>query len=387
MKKFIIRIMVLALFVLIVAGTNVYAVDFTLDEVVSAFNNSETVQDYATKGAVWEATNLGDTLVITATSNGETTTLTYAFEDPILSAEFSKEDAFAGSVISMALEDSIGQLHGYASGELNGTLSSDEIWNYTVENEGFEIRETETGGCQVKLDINKKIPLADLSNVYITVEHLETLKEYIAGDGSAELSKGNVWFHKDGYDGDNTVLIAEKDALTSNAYKSLLSVIEVMFNSKEIANYFAANYLSIAEGNKEFIGFKIEINPVKDEWEKQLMPETSGYEFARVTIDKKQVTNLFDIPVDTNEPIATQPGNGDNNPPVDTTTGATNNSPADSGAATAVTNTIDNTVSKDKKIPQTGGESLIHTIIKYMIILISLILVGMAIVDTKKGKN
>ena len=50
--------------------------------------------------------------------------------------------------------------------------------------------------------------MLDLSNDYFKVEDLDFGKEFIAGDGSSNQSKGNVWYNKSGYDGDNTVLVA-----------------------------------------------------------------------------------------------------------------------------------------------------------------------------------
>ena len=44
----------------------------------------------------------------------------------------------------------------------------------------------------------------------------------------------------------------------------------------------------------------------------------------------------------------------------------------------------DSTISQESKIPQTGGENTMHVIIKYGIILISLIIIGMMIKDLKK---
>jgi len=37
------------------------------------------------------------------------------------------------------------------------------------------------------------------------------MKEFISGDGSADAEEGNVWINKSGYDGDNTLLITEKN--------------------------------------------------------------------------------------------------------------------------------------------------------------------------------
>ena len=45
--------------------------------------------------------------------------------------------------------------------------------DYTVENEGFELKEN--GGCYaVKMDIDKKVPLVDLTDYYLKPEEFDT---------------------------------------------------------------------------------------------------------------------------------------------------------------------------------------------------------------------
>ena len=281
------------LVILVSIGVNVYAVTPTLEQIADAFNNCSTVKEYADAGSVWKATTNGNKLTISVTANGETVNIDYTLNDVILSTNLLGDDALTGFIITEVLTDSIGQLHGYSDGELFATLNSDTIKSYTVENEGFEVKETSDKNYQIKIDISKKIPLIDVSDVYIEVSDLQDLKSFIAGDGSAEQGKGNVWFNKSGYDGENTLLVAEKDKLTSNTYNSILSIIEVMFDSKNAVNYFRTNYSGIYDGNKEFSGFKIEINPTKTEFEEKLIPSDSKYEFARITIDKNAVNSAM----------------------------------------------------------------------------------------------
>ena len=291
--KKIICIVLVLLIMLLSMNLNAYAATPTLEEIATSFNNCDTVKGYATNGSVWKATSSGNKLMITVTANDETTNVEYTLEDTILSANFSKENALTELAVSMILTDCIGQLHGYSDGELFTTLNSEKVVNYTVENEGLEIIELPDNGYQIKIDISKKIPLIDVSDVYIKVSDLEDLKEFITGKGSAEKSKGNIWFNKSTFDDKEIILIAEKDKLTDNAHKSILSIIEVMFNSSKASDYFKTNYSGMSVGNKEFTGFKIEINPTKTEFEENLIPTGSGYEFARITIDKDLVNSAI----------------------------------------------------------------------------------------------
>ena len=306
MKKIISGIFIFIVFISMFICNSVYAATPTLDEIANKFNNCDTVKEYAPLGSVWIATSNGNKLAISVTANSTTTNLEYTLSGSILSANFSGDDAFTGLAVTVVLTDCIGQLHGYSDGELFTTLNSDKIANYTVENEGFEAKEISDKNYQIKIDISKKIPLIDVSDVYIEVSDLQDLKKFISGDGSAEKSKGNVWFNKSGYDGENTLLVAEKENLTENTYKSILSIIEVMFDSNKASNYFKSNYSAMSIGNKQFKGFKIEVNPTKTEWEESLIPTDSGYKFVRITIDKSEASKAFTNSNNTTETANTE---------------------------------------------------------------------------------
>lgn len=293
MKKIISVIFIFIVFIAMFIFKSVYAVTPTLDEIANKFNNCNTVKEYANLGSEWKASSNGNKLTVMATANSTTTNFEYTLSGSILSANFSGDDAFSGLAVTIVLTDCIGQLHGYSDGELFTTLNSDKIANYTVENEGFEAKEITDKNYQIKIDTSKKIPLIDVSDVYIEVSDLQDLKSYISGDGFAEKSKGNIWFNKSGYGGENTLLIAEKDNLTENTYKSILSIIEVMFDSSKASDYFKTNYSGMSVGNKEFAGIKIEINPTKTEMEESLIPSDSEYKFARITIDKSLVNSAI----------------------------------------------------------------------------------------------
>lgn len=292
-KKFICLILVVLIIILSI-NIKSYAVTPTLEQIANAFNNCKTVKEMANSGSgdSFLASSNGKTLTITSVMSNVTTEVQYSLDGNILSTTLA-QDNIVGAMACAYLIDSIGQLQGYEDGELLTTLNSEEIMNYTIDNQGFEIKQLDDGKVSTKVDITKKIPLIDTSNVYIEVSDLQDLKNSISGDGSAEKSKGNIWFDKSGYDGENILLIAEKDNLTENTYKSILSIVEVMFDSSKASNYFKTNYSGMSVGNKEFTGFKIEINPTKTEWEEKLIPADSGCEFVRITIDKSEASKAF----------------------------------------------------------------------------------------------
>lgn len=351
MNKLLKRIVVLTIFVLLLMWSKVYATTPTLEQIVNAFNNCSTVKEYATYGSIWNASSNENKLTISVTANNTTTNLEYTLEGSILNANFSQDEAFTGLAVTIVLTDSIGQLHGYSDGELFTTLNSDEISSYSIENEGFEAKEIANKNYQIKIDISKKIPVTNVSDVYIEVSDLQDLKNYISGDGSAEKSKGNIWFNKSGYDGENTLLIAEKENLTENTYKSILSIIEVMFDSSRASDYFKSNYSGISIGNKEFTGVKIEINPTKTEFESRLIPSDSGYKFIRITIDKNMINTAI---------------NGTNKNIEEVKKSDTTNKESDSSIKKQ-----DNTLSSEK-LPQTGVNMNILSVTTIVTMFVSL---------------
>ena len=316
-----------------------YATTPTLEQIANAFNNCDTVQSswsYPNNSAKAIATD--NKLTITLETDEEyegDKEFEYKLDNNVLSIVLNKDDRL-GAIATYYLVDSIGQLHGYKDGELLSTLNSEDVMNYTIDNQGYEIKQLDDEKVSVKVDITKKIPLIDTNNVYIEVSDLQDLKSYISGDGFAEKSKGNIWFNKSGYNGENTLLIAEKDNLTENTYKSILSIIEVMFESNKASDYFKANYSGMSVGNKEFAGIKIEINPTKTEMEEKLITSNSGYKFARITIDKNLVNSAI-VGINSN----TEKREDDNN--TDNGNDTRNNSVKEQ----------DNTVSHGN-LPQTG---------------------------------
>ena len=312
MKKKFIYLLLIVLIMILSINIKSYAVTPTLEQIANAFNNCKTVKQWANSGSgnSFLASSNENTLTITSVMSNVTTEVQYSLDGNILSTTLA-QDNMAGAMASMYLIDSIGQLQGYEDGELLATLNSEDVMNYTIDNQGYEIKQLDDEKVSIKVDITKKIPLIDTSNVYIEVSDLQDLKSYISGDGSTEKSKGNIWFNKSGYNGENTLLVAEKDNLTENTYKSILSIIEVMFESNKASDYFKANYSGMSVGNKEFAGIKIEINPTKTEMEEKLITSNSGYKFARITIDKNLVNSAI-VGINSNTEKKEEDNNTDN---------------------------------------------------------------------------
>ena len=370
MRKKLTAITILIVLTLMFIGTKVNATTPTLEQIAETFNSCATVQEYTNYGTIMNATVNGNILTITVTYGEIESSFEYTLDDTILSITLGDEDAFTGAIATIALIDSIGQLHGYADRQMFQTLNSDEINNYTLANEGIETKVLENEQLQIKVDINKKIPLVDFSNVYIKVSDLDDLKEFISGDGSATDSKGNVWYNKFGYHGENVLLVAEKDNLTENTYKSILSIIEVMFESDKASEYFASNYSGMSVGDKEFAGVKIEVNPAKTENEENLIPDESNYKFVRITIDKELVSSQLSATNENTQNEENENNNKENNvEEKDNNTNKENNSTKEQDKTTS-----------EGKLPQTGLKITLPIISVVFMILI-------AIISGKKYRN
>ncbi len=280
-------------FLLCSCNTNKSSPEITLGMIAEKVNSCETVLQNKEDGIVINAKAETDKIIMSTETEGlDSSEVVFTLDDNVLSADISIIDSLSASI----LVDCIGQLHGYSDGETFSTLNSDKFINYTLEKEGIEMTDIDEKSSTIKIDITKKIPLVDMSGEFIEVSDIQDKKEYLTNGGTIQWGKGNVMFfcrdeQEDPWDDSTlfTVLsVAETEELTSSSYKSVLSVLEVMFENKEVADYFKSQYSGFSEGNKEFEGFKVELNPVADDWEEMTFGNKYA-EFVRITIDKDQV--------------------------------------------------------------------------------------------------
>lgn len=338
------RIILFMFIFITVSISNVNALTPTLQEITEKFNNQSIIKEYYQAGAIWNAKTNNNILTITTSANGEEMIINYILKNNILTIQNDKNGEILSKVaVSAVLIDTIGQFHGYHEGDLYSTLNSEQIMNYTLENEGLKIILNENDAI-IQIDISKKIPLIDFFKTYITTEDLKIFTNTIQGDGGCFGSIGDLYFNKGGTGSESTIIIAEKNSLTDKSYNSLLSFIEATFDSKNAVDYFKSIYPSLST-DKIFEGFKIEIQPTKTEFEKLMPINDYDNNFIRITINK-------DAAKDAIEKYLTK------NPTSNSTTDITNDTKKD-----------DNLISN----PQTGiYNSIFKTIILGFIAIISL---------------
>lgn len=283
MKKIITVSMILVL-ILAMAIPALAANVITVEQVVEKFNSA-----YGNgKSAVATYKDNAITIVYKPEGSNTEIVMNYTVKDDIISIAINKEDenAMVASMITLELVDAAQQLQGHQPGDIMDVLNNEEALNYTLEKEGVQITENETK-MEIKFDIQKKIPLLDFTDMYIEVADLEKFQEFIQGDGSTQIKRGNVGLFKRGANNEAKITVGEKTELTDNAYKSILSILELMFNSKDAADYFKTNYSGFNLGNKEFAGIKVEVEPTKDNMENTVFG--TEYKIARLTVDRQKV--------------------------------------------------------------------------------------------------
>lgn len=288
MKKKILSISVLLFFMLVTLLQNkVVATTHTLEEIAEIFNNSSSVNDYE---ELFESEFIASTdesepniLSITIKTDEVSSTINFEKEGNILSNTHLDDENL---VTAFLLAESIGQANGYNDGELinNFNMFVDEVYNYTLENEGFEVKEDE-GNYSVKMDITKKVPLIDVSEYYLKPEEFDIIKNIVdegtTGNQTGRDSKFayNLMVGED----ENQIYIGEKDEITDSTYKSILSAIEVMYGEKAV-EYFESIYPELTEGYMQLDGFTIDYDADIDLEEQ---PMFTGTKVVLVTIDNE----------------------------------------------------------------------------------------------------
>lgn len=266
----------------------------TIEQVVEQYNNSETVKQQLTEANTSIASYQDNVLTIVTTLGDEQYTTNFNVDGDIISISIPQDDQYiTNGIVAFLLIDAIQQLQGTPAGDILTTLMDNRAQQYTLEEQGLLMSVGET--LDIHVDMQKQIPLLSMEDIYITVEDLENGKDYISGDGSYQMSSGNVTFYKSGYDNEVTITVGEDTELTNNAYRTILSGLEVMFGTEEAAIYFQENYTDFSEGNKQIEGIDVAVAPEKTEMEQTVFGDKA---IVRLTIDKDVVNAVLGIVVD-----------------------------------------------------------------------------------------
>lgn len=282
--KGILAIILSGIFMLTGCGEN-GTQNITLDQIATAFNSRSDIS-IAEIGYGYSAEVKNNKLVLTSgykdkpewNSEAECT-----LRNGILSIELTQDDLAESLIVTKAF-DTVSMLQGNKQGDLEKSLSSLEKDITNVEYSTVKINFIDEQTIKMSMDTTKNFEVVDFSNIYITEDDIVDSddKENKYLHVSTSQSKGNVQLSTSPSRFENSIeiQIAEEGQLTANTYKSLLSTLNVLFKNKDVVKYFTDNYSSLDIGNKEFGGFKMEVNP-----EDRGIFDTHNHPMIRLTID------------------------------------------------------------------------------------------------------
>ena len=293
-KKIYIFSLILAFIFAILLQTNVFAANHTLNEIADKFNNSNSVKTYGNLlNTTFSASTVEakpNVLTILLTTDKGTSSVDYQLNNSVLS--YGNLDD-SNLITAYLLADSIGQLNGYADGEIMKffNMFTDELSSYTIENTGFEIKKNGSS-YSVKMDIDKKIPLIDESEFYLKPEEFDIIAEIMKkgtyGNQNGKNSKlvYNIIIRED----KNEIYMGEENETTQSTYKSILSALKVIYGDK-VVEYFKSIYPKFVEDEiAELDGFTIETDVNMDLNES---PIFTGTKVVKVVADNKYITDKF----------------------------------------------------------------------------------------------
>lgn len=244
----------------------VFATTHTLEEVAEKFNHCKSVESMKEYEHYYVASvdkNNPNTLLITITTEEGKSEFNFSLEGSILSNDTLSTNQLYATIM---LIDAVGQVNGYGDGELLYTVNSDVIRNYTIENEGIEIKEN-GNYISIKMDIDKKIPLVDLTDYYLKPDEFNFVKEIVESNNAGNQTGKAL---KMSYDiivreEENEIYIGEEKETTKSTYNSILSALEVLYGNK-VVEHFKSIYPEFIKGTTKLDGFKIETDIDTDKY-------------------------------------------------------------------------------------------------------------------------
>lgn len=263
-------------------GSTNYSLFFK--DVTDKFNSLASVQELKNGGMNVVASYDNTHIYIKYTKDGVEKTITYTLNGNVLSVDIPQTDSEIGSLLTKYLLDAIITFYGYNIGDFDPIITSGLINTYTLEQDGMIFKTNSDNSFSFKIDFTKPLALKDVSSYYLTTEEIN---KYISNQ-SFIINYGNMFLKRNG----STYIIGEKGELTDTTYESIISLIRAIFNNEDVVNYFKANYPSLSVGNKEFAGFKIEIDPQIEGYEEYYK---KGYRFVRLTINIEEALRAMGL--------------------------------------------------------------------------------------------
>ena len=148
--------------------------------------------------------------------------------------------------------------------------------------------------------------------VYVKVEELKQYEDNIVGDGQVSNYKNDLYYLVTGSNNQKEIYIGQKKANTDKSYKTLYSVLEVMFQGdvKPVV-YFKNNFIDLNTG-KMVDGYNYMVDEIsfQNKIPNYDLLYDQGYDFIAVYVDKQVVIDKSkDIIVFTDDYVSIEDGN------------------------------------------------------------------------------
>ena len=135
-----------------------------LDEITKKFNNCNVSQKLGLQGYMTNAVAIENKILVYTSGNGISFNVEFILDNNILYAKMinGEEDSKISAIkllLAIILADSVGQVKGYPEGLLCVDLLDEAARNYTIENEGIEIKQLDNGEIIiVSIDLKSSFP-------------------------------------------------------------------------------------------------------------------------------------------------------------------------------------------------------------------------------------
>lgn len=289
----------LALFVLLLfINLTIVNAEVTIDQIVSGLNNNmkSINATYDSDSINIDATEMLDGFTCEIELNGNIISSTY---DPM------NNDSIYRHTFFTFLVNEISKLYGYEEYELFLTINSKQSDKYDLERDGLK-KEKSGYVISYQIDFTKKIPLVDYSNSYIKETDLAEYTKYYQEGASltfnAMVDNLFLWVNTDA--SNLEIVIGETKGVTQSSYKSLNTVLSIMFRNKKINSYFEDNIKDLNKDSKiDGVEIYVDDEQVKNNYSQYEEFKTFGFDFTYIKIDRETLKNAAEsyVPVTENK--------------------------------------------------------------------------------------
>ena len=138
-----------------------------LNQIAYIFRNCSFSKKMQSQGYIMNATVSQNKITVFTGGDGLSFNVDFTLKNNILYTKiiYNQDDPNTNAIeliLAIALVDCVGQVNGHPEGVLFTALGNDEALNYTIENEGVEIRNADNGyDVIIKVDLNSSFSFLD----------------------------------------------------------------------------------------------------------------------------------------------------------------------------------------------------------------------------------